>query len=470
MKNKFFFFVIVAAAVAIAFFAGRSTRRAASVAAGSGASPAVKPKRWHSPMNPAEIYDHPGKDSMGMDFILIEDDAPAPPPTRHWKSSMNPGEVYEHPGKDTMGMDLVPVEESPGGGRPVRVSAEARRMIGVTTATAAIRPMRRTLRAAAKLAYDETRLSRIHVKVAGTVETLYADFTGKPVRRGQPLLTIYSPDLLATQREYLAAYRAQKSLATSSLPEVRGNGDALLESARQRLRLWDISAAAISRLESSGEPTRTLTIASPVDGVIVVKNVYPGATVTPDTELLQIADLSSLWVLAEFYEADLPFLKVGQKAAITLDSQPGAEFTARIAFIQPAINPATRTVTVRLALPNPGRALVPDELARVSIPLALGDHLAIPDDAVVMSGARSVVYVEQGPDEFVLVEVKTGPQVDGWTEIKTGLKAGDVVATAANFLLDSESRLNAPAQPPAPLPAGASAADSPAHSPAGSAP
>jgi multidrug efflux pump subunit AcrA (membrane-fusion protein) len=389
-------------------------KKAAGSAPVSAAMEKKKPKRWRSPMDPNEIYDHPGKDSMGMDFIPIDDDA---------------------------------TEESAPGG--FKLGDARQQLIGVRTEAARLEPFVRTLRASARLAADETRAAHIHVKVAGTVENLYADFTGKPVTRGQPLLTIYSPELYATQQDYLNAFRSRKTLSGSSLPEVRQGGDALLEASRQRLRLWDIGPGEIARLERSGAVRKSITLSSPVSGVVTLKNVYPGMLVSPDMELLQIADLSTLWVLADFYEADLGLLRVGQTTAITLDNLPGAPLSGKIQFIQPVLNPASRTVTVRIALPNPKGRLLPDMLAHVEIPVDEGQRLAVPESAVVMSGTRSLVFVQKAPGEFAPVEVVTGIAGNGRVEIKSGLKAGDVVATEGNFLLDSESRIKAASAIPA---------------------
>jgi len=399
----------------LALLSGCGKKTAGGSAPGSPTAAKKAPKRWRSPMDPTIIQDHPGKDSMGMDFIPIDD---------------GPGDAA--PGSLSLG-------------------AAQQRVIGVRTEAARIEPFIRTLRASARLTADETRLARVHVKVTGTVERLYADFTGKPVTRGQPLLSIYAPELYATQLDYLNARRSQKTLSGSALPEVRQGGQALLEASRQRLRLWDIGPGEIARLEQGGAARKYLTISSPVSGVVTVKNVYPGMIVTPEMELFQVADLSSLWVMADFYEADFALLRVGQSAAITLDSQPGAPLTGKLQFIQPVLNPETRTVTARIALRNPGGRLLPDMLAHVEIAVDEGPRLSVPDSALVMSGTRNLVFVKTGGGDFSPVEVVTGVAAGGRVEIKSGLKPGDLVAVEGNFLLDSESRIqSATALPAAP--------------------
>ncbi len=371
--------------------------------------------------------------------------AAAKPATKRWRSPMDPNVIQDHPGKDSMGMNFIPIDDAPAETTPgsFKLGDARQQMIGVKAEAARLEPFIRTLRASARLLADETRLARVHVKVAGTVERLYADFIGKPVTRGQPLLSIYAPELYATQQDYLSALRSQKTLGGSSLPEVRQGGQALLDASRQRMRLWDIGPGEIARLEKSGEARKSLTISSPVSGVVTAKNVFPGVLVTPEMELFQITDLSSLWVMADFYEADLPLLKVGQNAAITLDSRPGAPLSGKIQFVQPVLNPVTRTVTVRIALPNPDRTLLPDMLAHVEISVDQGEKLSIPGSAVVMSGTRSLVFVQKTPGEFSPVEVVTGIAGNGRMEIKSGLASGDLVATEGNFLLDSESRIKA---------------------------
>ncbi len=389
----------------------------------------------------------------------VLDSAAAPAPAavqpKRWRSPMNPNEIYDHPGKDSMGMDFIPIEEAPAGtaAGTVKLDAARQQRIGVRTMEVRPEPFIRTLRASGRLTADETRLARVHVKVAGTVERLFADFTGKPVTRGQPLLSIYSPELYATQLDYLSAWRSQKTLAGSPLPHVRQGGEALLDASRQRLRLWDIPAGDIRRLEKSGQVSRTLTIYSPVSGVVTEKNVYPGMIVTPEMELFQVTDLSRLWVMADFYEADFAALRVGQNATITLDNLPGAPLQGKLQFIQPVLNPATRTVTARIALPNPRLLLLPDMLAHVEIPVDEGTRLAVPESALVMSGTRSLVYVQKSPGEFVPVEVVAGITGNSRVEIKSGLKAGDLVVIEGNFQLDSESRIKsaiaaAPGEPP----------------------
>lgn len=375
---------------------------------------------------------------------------------KRWRSPMDPNIIQDHPGKDSMGMDFIPIEESPEGmpAGTVRLDAARQQLIGMKTAVATRESFVRTLRASGRIAADETKLARIHVPLGGIadrvyfVDRVYADFIGKSVKRGEPLLTLHSAELRASQQDYLNAYRAQKILGKSALPEVRQGSEALLAASRQRLRLWNTSPGELRQLESSGQARGSATLASPVSGVITAKNVFPGMVVTPELELFQVADLATVWVMADFSESDFAALRAGQPAVITLDSQPGTRLPGKINFIQPVLNPVTRTITVRIALANPRRQLLPDMLAHVEIPVDEGERLVVPESAVVMSGTRSLVYVQKNPGDFAPMEVTTGVASGGRIEIKSGLQAGDIVVTEANFLLDSESRLKSAAPAP----------------------
>jgi Cu(I)/Ag(I) efflux system membrane fusion protein len=338
------------------------------------------------------------------------------------------------------------------------VPPQRQQLIGVKRAEARRAPAVVEIRAVGRVAYDETRLTHIHAKVSGWIEEAFVDFVGKPVRKGEALFTIYSPELLASQEEYLVALRAQKELGESSFSRVSEGAERLLESARRRLSLWDMTPAQIEALEREGEVTRTVTVHSPVDGIVLERAAYQhGRYVTPELDLYTIVDLGSVWVLAEVYEYELPFVQVGAVAEIEMPYAGGGRpLRGRVTFVYPFLQPATRTLRVRMEFPNPGFALKPEMFVNVRLGADLGPRLLVPEDAVMDTGEKQYVFVDKGEGYFEPRRVKVGPDVGGGRVIEEGLDEGEHVATAANFILDSESRLKGafdamgrPGEPPA---------------------
>jgi Cu(I)/Ag(I) efflux system membrane fusion protein len=293
----------------------------------------------------------------------------------------------------------------------------------------------------AQVQVDETKIARIHVKTAGWVERVNADFIGKLVRKGEPLFSLYSPDLVATQQEYLIARRAEKDLSSSPFPEVSKGSETLLQAARERLRLWDISEEQIKRLEESGQATRTMTIYSPASGFVVKREVYERTYVTPETELYEIANFSTVWVNAEIYEYEVPYVKLGQPATMQLSYFPGKTYAGKIVYIYPTVDPVTRTVKVRLAFSNRNFELKPDMFAEVQLNLAYGTQTVVPQEAVLDSGTEQVVFVALADGYFEPRKVRIGPRLGEQIVILSGLKPGETIVTSGNFLIDSESRL-----------------------------
>ncbi|HEV8659846.1 MAG TPA: efflux RND transporter periplasmic adaptor subunit [Thermoanaerobaculia bacterium] len=333
------------------------------------------------------------------------------------------------------GMRLVPVyaDTAEGGGAPqsgVAISPQRQQLIGVKLAKAEVRDLSRMTRTVGTVASDERRRATIQTKFDGYVEALYASVTGQSVRRGQPLASIYSPDLLATQNELLLAAKNKTQF-----------GAELYEAARRRLLLWDMTAADIDRVVRSGKPTRAVTLRSPVDGVVITKNVVLGNRVMAGQTLYEIADLRVVWVQADVYESELPYIRVGQPAQVTLSYYPGRSWSGRVAFITPTVDPNTRTAKVRIELANADGALRPDMFADVILQEPIGAVVAVPDEAVLQTGTRSVVFVARGNGAFEPREVRTGAHVEGFWEIRSGVQAGESVVAQANFLVDSESRL-----------------------------
>ena len=323
----------------------------------------------------------------------------------------------------------------------VNVSPEKQQLVGIRIAVAEIRPLVKKIRTVGIVTYDETKVAQVFSKVDGWVEKLFVNYTGKLVEKGQPLFTFYSPELVSTQEEYLLALRAKETLGSSSLKEISMGSASLLAAARRRLALWDISEEQIEELEKSGEPKRTLTFFSPMSGFVTKKDAFQGMKVMPDKELYTIVDLSTVWVNADIYEFELAQIHMGQRASITLSYFPGRVFSGKVAWIAPVLDEKTRTVKVRLEFPNPDFTLKPEMYTNVEITIDAGRKLAIPDEAVLDSGLRKVVFLDKGDGRFEPAEVKLGGKFDGYYEVLAGVSAGERIIASANFLLDSESRL-----------------------------
>jgi Cu(I)/Ag(I) efflux system membrane fusion protein len=330
------------------------------------------------------------------------------------------------------------VEVAPG---TVQISPERQQLIGVRIGTVEKRPLQKVIRTNGRVEFDEKRLATISPKIGGWIEELYVDFTGAPVKKGAPLLTLYSPELVSTQEEYLAALRARQELAASPYPEVAASGNALVESARRRLRLWDISEEQIRELEQTGQVRKSLTLYSPYSGIVLEKMAFKGMRVEPGMALYKLADLSVVWLIADIYEYELPLIRLGQQASINLSYLPGEAFTGKAVFIYPYLDAQTRTARVRFEFANPRGTLKPEMYAGVEITIRLGDKIAVPEGAIIDTGIRKVAIVEKGAGYFEPRDVKLGTKAGDYYEVLDGLKVGERVVTSANFLIDSESKL-----------------------------
>jgi len=417
-------------------------------------------KRYTCPMHPEVTSDRPGTcPKCGMDLEPVKREGAAAPAAGHrvlyYRNPMDPAVTSPVPMKDGMGMDYVPVyadEAGPAGsaveGRvPVNLDARGMELAGIQTAPATREPLARIILAVGSILPDETRIRHIHTKISGWIEKLYADFTGQWVKKGDPVLAIYSPELLSGQEEFLNAKAAYGKFSASTVPDVREGAGMLVDAARRRLQLFDVPQAFIDELEKSGTAQRAVTLTAPSGGYITAKDVFEGQRVGPETDLYALTDLSTVWIEADIYENEAAGVKTGDQAVVTLPYDPGVRLEGRIAYIYPTLNPETRTLRVRLAFPNPGLTLKPAMYANVELSSAPVDAIVVPDGAVLDSGTRKLVFVETAPGSFAPREVTVGLRSGGKTRITGGLAEGERVVVKANFLLDSESRLKA-AMPP----------------------
>ncbi len=371
-------------------------------------------------------------------------------------------QVHQHGGAPAKPSEQAPQkqaaeEEAKAEAPTVEIPPEKQQLIGVKTAMVTVQPLTKTIRTVGLVEYDQRRLNTITTKVEGWVEKLYVNFTGTYVKKGEPVADIYSPELWATQQEFINVVRWAKranakadgqtaqSTAANGAPDINAmiakDAQTLVAAARQRLKLFDISDAQIRKIEESEKPIRTLTIYSPYSGYVLQKNVNQGTRVMPGADLLDVADLSSVWITADIYEFEMPLIKVGDTATVQLSYFPGRQFRTKIDYIYPTLQGETRTLKARFTLPNEGGRLKPQMFTNVEIKISLGQKLAVPSDAIINTGLRQVAYVDKGDGNFEPREVMTGVQTEQLTEVTAGLKAGDKVASSANFLIDSEAKL-----------------------------
>ncbi|MEW6245093.1 MAG: efflux RND transporter periplasmic adaptor subunit [Nitrospirota bacterium] len=363
--------------------------------------------------------------------------------------------TQEPPGAPAKPHETIPREGAPHAGAPaapstpvaerntVTIAPERLQTIGVRFQEAARRPLEKAIRTVGRVEIDERRLARVNIKFDGWIEDLRVSAVGDHVKKGEILFTIYSPDLVATQEEYLLALQSYRELGGSEFPEVARGAKELLEATKRRFQLWDITEDHIRDLERTGRVLRTLPIHSPITGTVIRMQARAGTYVTPGTELYFIADLSQIWIMADIYEYELPSIRIGQGAMVTLSYDPQTKLHGHVGFIYPTLDPKTRTARVRFEVDNPGERLKPDMYANVELKIPLGTRLAIPRDAVLESGERQIIFIHHGGGKLEWRTVKLGERAGDWVEVVQGLKEGDHVVTSANFLIDSESQLKA---------------------------
>lgn len=408
---------------------------------------------WYDAMHPERRYEKPGKAPDGMDLVPQYADAEATTTATnkekkilYWYDPMHPAYKSDKPGvAPDCGMQLVPkYEEDDMSNMPVgtvKLAADKQQVMGVRTQVVQREPLIRVVRTTGQLTANETRLAHVHVKVNGYIDKVYVDYIGQLVKKGDPLFTLYSPDLVATEEEYLIAKRGQDKLGSSQFAEVAQGSESLLRSARERLKLWDISDEQIRKLDATGEVTKTLTFYSPISGFVMDRKAYPETAVTPEMDLYLISDLSTIWVNADVYEYEVPFVKVGQTAEMQLSYYAGRTYRGKITYINPTVDPVARTVKVRIEFPNSNFDLKPQMFADVHLNVDYGQQVVIPQEAVMDSGEKQYVFVVHDGGIFEPRTVQIGPKFEDKVGIVSGLASGERVVVSGNFLVDSESRL-----------------------------
>ena len=362
---------------------------------------------------------------------------------KYWVAPMDPTYIRNEPGQSPMGMDLVPVYEEAGGEKEssstVRIDPVTRQNMGLRLGRVEKRHLAKTIRTFGTITYDETGLYSVNTKFNGWIETLYVDFLGERVEKGQPLFDIYSPDLLTAQQEYLIAVQQQNGRRKNTPTRP----DRLLDASRTRLAYWDLTDEQITQLETAGEIQKTITIFSPASGVVTKKNALKGHYVKAGEHQYEIADLSTVWVDVDIYEYELPWVHKGMAAEMDLAYIPGKRYTGEVLFIYPFLDPKTRTARLRLSFPNPDNSLKPGMYANVYLQSALPEkRLVVPQEAVIDSGVRKRVFVSRGKGKFEAREVTLGVEGNDYMfEVIVGLSEDEEIVVSGQFMLDSESRL-----------------------------
>ncbi len=441
-------------------------RAAADEAAGRPA-----PQLWTCGMHPQVIQEEPGTCPIcKMDLVPLRVDegaeaGPVGAPEAaaagaegggerrilFYRNPMDPSITSPVPRKDEMGMDYVPVyaDEAAAGaqGAVVTIDPVVQQNMNVVTEPVRRQDLRREIRTVGYLDYDQQRMVSVTTKYSGFIEKVHVSYLGEPVRRGEPLFEVYSPELVQTEQELLSARRYADRMRDAP-GDAAQRAQALYDAVRARLGYWDIAPAQIRRLEETGRVFRTLTVTAPAGGVVMKRmDGLEGMAIKPGMELMHIADLSSLWLAAEVYENQLPWVDVGSTATMTLDYFPGESFTGRVRYVEPQVSQKTRSVGVTLEVPNPGGRLRPGMYATVAFePVVARDAVVVPAQAVLRTGERDLVVVALGGGRFAPREVVLGPEGHGLVQILSGLQAGESVVTSSQFLIDSESNLRAAIQ------------------------
>src|SRR5438094_3524653 len=343
---------------------------------------------------------------------------------------------------------------------PIQLTPQRMQSIGMVLGKVGSKPVNTELRFYGNVQVDERRQAYVQTRFAGWIRKVYADATGNFIGKGQPLFTIYSPDLVSTEHEYLLAKKNSESLQQSKVSGVASGASSLFSAAKERLLQWEVSPAEIEKLDQGGKAITDLTISSPVSGYITQNDALPNMYVQPETMLYTVADLSDVWVLAQVFQSDAGKIKPGDSAEVTVDAYPGRVFNGRAEYVLPQLDMSTRTLPVRLVFPNPGLKLRPGMYVNIRAKMPLGRQLVIPASAAFHSGTKNLVFVYRGEGNIEPLEVELGSQVGNEIVVTKGIKAGEEIVTSANFLIDSEAQLQAAAGAFVPPPPGAGQAAS----------
>lgn len=375
--------------------------------------------KYHCPMHPTFISTNPADECpiCGMNLVAIEEEAPADSGAANAKDV--PGQAA------------------------VTITPQARQAMGLKLATVERRDLARDIDTSARIVADETRLHHVTVKVDGWVNELFASVTGQEVKHHQPLLTIYSPDLLSAQQEYITALQALEKVSAGADAGTRKSAADLVASARRRLELWDISDDQIQRVEHSRAVEKYVTLYAPMGGIVIERNISAGHNIRAGEVLMSIADLTHVWGDADVYQSDLPYIHVGMPIEMSLPYWPDKVFRGRVIFVSPTLDPETRTLRARLEIPNPGLLLRPGMYGDASFQYSLGEKLAIPAEAVMFSGKHTYAFRDGGDGRLIPTRIRVGARAGDWYQLLEGLDEGDAIVVSANFLVDSESSLKA---------------------------
>jgi RND family efflux transporter MFP subunit len=412
-----------------------------------------KTQLWTCGMHPQVIQDHPGTCPIcGMNLVPLKSTQSVPAPDKpkekkikYWVAPMDPNYISDKPGKSPMGMDLVPVyEEAEPEATGIRVDPDFIQNFAVRTAPVEKGSIPVLIRTVGTLDYNQKNIVSVNTKFAGWIEKANVNYIGEHVKRGDVLFEIYSPELVTTQQEYLAALDYVRKLSSNGDKGAVARAKSLLDATRERLRYWDITDSQIEELKNRKTPMRALEILSPVSGIVIEKmgDSLEGMKLTPGMNVFKIADLSNIWAGIDVFEQQIQYLKLGQKADITLDAFPGRHWTGNIIYLDPAVNQKTRTLTAYVEIVNPGRELRPEMYANVEIRVpVVSNAVKIPSEAILHTGERDVVVVEKGDGLFEPREVTLGAEGEGYSQVTKGLREGETVVTSSQFLIDSESNL-----------------------------
>ncbi len=441
--------------VAAGFLAGYGYGRWYGKGGGSTGKEGRKILYYIDPMHPGYKSDKPGiAPDCGMKLEPVYEGGQigeaAPAAERkilYYRDPLSPTYRSDKPGLNPeTGNELQPVYSDEPSAMPMgtfRVSPEKQQLIGVQYGVVESAAGVRSFRATGKVAVDETRVARIHARIEGWVDKVFVDYVGKRVEKGQPLLTIYSPELVASQQEYLLALKGREIMRRSTLEGAIADSRSLVAAARKRLELWELSDAQIDEVARTGKPLTYVTLEAPAGGYVLTRNAFPKQRIMPDTELYTIADLSRVWILADIYEYEAEAVRVGQSTRVSLPYAIGKSFSAQVSYIQPQVDPVTRTLKVRLEAPNPGLWLKPDMYVDVEFRIDLPRRITVPASAVLDSGLKKTVFVDRGNGYLEPRQVETGERFGDRVEVRRGLAPGERIVVSGTFLIDSESQLKA---------------------------